>query len=127
MRGNGAGDGEVDHAGLDHRATVGEVNLDDTVQPAGADHHRRVERQAAAAEARAGAARHERHAVAVQDAHDRRRLLRGTRQHHRIRHLLGHRPAVALVDARLARPGDQRVVADDVGQRVEHLLGEHEL
>ena len=53
----------VDHARLDHGATVARVHLKDAVHTRGGDHHPAAACDGAAAEPRARAARHHRHAV----------------------------------------------------------------
>ena len=56
---HGVRDPLVHHAGLGDDATIGAVDRLDAIQPAGADHHRRSDRQRASREPGAGATRNE--------------------------------------------------------------------
>ena len=91
------GDADVGHPGLHHGAAVGIVDVEDAVHPHQPDHHRIRQRQRAAGQRGAGAARHHAHAVGVAEAHDGGDLLGGLRQHHGERHLAVGGQAVGLV------------------------------
>ena len=69
VRGGGARDVRVDHARLDDRDALVGVEPQDPVEPVEADHDAALDRQRAARQARAAAARHERDALAVAGAH----------------------------------------------------------
>ncbi len=100
------GDAGIGDAGLHHGEAVGVVDLEDAVHPHHADHHGIGERQRAAGQAGAGAARDHPHPLLVQQAQDRGDLLGGFRQHDGERRLaIGGEP-VGLVGAQPDRIGD---------------------
>ncbi len=105
--GDRLGDADIGHARLHHRAAVGVVDIEDAVHPHHPDHHRIGERQRAARQRGAGAARHHADAVLVAEAQHGGDLLGGLRQHDRERHLAIGGQAVGLVGLEADRIGDQ--------------------
>ncbi|MCY1299468.1 hypothetical protein D9M70_489960 [compost metagenome] len=91
------GDGQVAHARLDAGKAAGGVHLDDPVE---ARHHQQdafLQRQGAAGQAGAGAARHHRHLAGMAQPEQRLDLLDALGQHHQQRHGAVGGEAVALV------------------------------
>ena len=60
----------VHDAGLDDGIAVAEIDFENLLHPREHDHHAAADRHAAAGQARAGPARHERHGVLVAQPHD---------------------------------------------------------
>ena len=77
-----AGDVRIDDARLDDDARVGNVHFEDAVHARQADDDAALDRQRAAAQARARAARDKGKPVAVADAHDGLHLIRRAGQDH---------------------------------------------
>ena len=73
----------VDHARLDDGVAVAEVDFEDPLHPRQRDHHAAADRQAAAGQAGARPARHERHVVFVAQLDDRDDLLGRCRERRR--------------------------------------------
>ena len=82
VAGDALGDAGIDDAGLDHHARIGDIDFENAIHARQADDNAVRDRQRSAAEARAGAARHERNPFAMADAHHGLHLLGGSRQHH---------------------------------------------
>ena len=115
-------DGEVGDAGLDHCDTVLEIDLADAVELGHAEKHAVAERQSAARQRGAGAARHHLDAVRVAIGQHAGDLCRRRRQHHHHRELtIGGKP-VRLVRAHLALGRDHAFARDDRAQRVDDFL-----
>ena len=123
------GDAEVGHAGLGDDAAVLEVDLEDPVEFAQPQHDAVGERQGAARERGAGAARHDLDALLVAQGQDRRDLLRGARQHDRHRQRAIGGQAVALVGAQLVLRRDHALARHDLAQLCDDriALGERGL
>ena len=113
---DGVGHPQVHDARLRDEAPVADVDRLDADQAARADHDRRADRQRAAGEAGAGAARHERDPLLGEHAHHRRDLGRGARQHDELGRGALEGVAVALVDDEALGTIDDAVVADDRAQ-----------
>ena len=122
MRRDALGDVKIDHARLDHDARVGEIDIEDAVEPTQADHDPARDWQRAAAQAGARAARHERNPLAVADAYDALDFGGRGGQHDGGGQYPKVGQAVALVGMELARLGDQALAADDRAQFVDDLL-----
>ena len=126
---HGMGDGEVGDARLRHDAAVVDVDLKDPPEPAHAQQHAVGQRQRAARQGGAGAARHHLDAVAAAVAQHLGHLGGGFRQHdhHRQGAVGGQR--VALVDPPLrfgvghAFAGhDAAECGDDLAASYQHVL-----
>ena len=102
----------VDDARLDDGVAVAEIDLENLPHPREDDHHAAADRQAAAGQARARAARHERHAVLVAQLHDRGDFGRRLRKDGHVRAVLFDDERVALV----RRPGRNGRPARDRGR-----------
>ena len=97
----------VEHARLDHGELVGLGDLEDAVHARHVEHDRAGARDGAARESGAGAARHDRRARGVGDAHHRLHLGDGCRVHDRERSG-GAAPSGAVLARRLERSGIDR-------------------
>ena len=69
-------DPQIHHAGLGHDIAVEQVDMDNFVEAAGADHDRRFDRQAAPAEAGPGSARNKGDLFFVEEFDDRGHFFR---------------------------------------------------
>src|SRR5690606_30275600 len=111
---------QVDQSGLDHRVAVLEVDVLDLPHTVQVDDEAIDERSRSAAEPRPRPARHEGQAVAAAPVDDEESLIPRLEEHDRERRVLVEREAVALVDAELARVGDQAIGRDprfELGER----------
>ncbi len=122
---------EIGDAGLDHGDAIVEIDLADAVELGEPEQHAIAERQRAAGQRRAGAARHNLDAFAMAIAEHGGDLRGGLRQHHNHRQLaIGGEP-IALVrphglfgrDDALARH-DAPERRHDVGTALEHRIVE---
>ena len=106
-------DGEVGDAGLGHHHAVVEIDLADALEFAEAQQHGVGQRQRAAGQRGAGAARHHLDALLEAIFQHLRDLLGGVRQHHHHRRLaIGHQ-AIGFV-------------RDHLGGTVDHALARHD-
>ena len=90
-------DGQIGHAGLGHHGAVVEIDLADALEFAQAQQHRIGQRQRAAGQRGAGAARHHLDALLEAIFQNLRNLFGGVRQHHDHRRLAIRHQAVGLV------------------------------
>ena len=119
---DGVGDAEIGDAGLRDDDAVRIVDRQDAVEAAHDQQHRILERQRAARQRRAGAARHHADVAVAAVFQDARDLRHGLRQHHHQRQLaIGGEPVALegahagdLVDDALARHDDAHI-RDDLG------------
>ena len=110
-------DGEIGDAGLGHHHAVVEIDLADALEFAEAQQHAVGERQRAAGQRGAGAARHHLDALLEAIFQDLRDLFGGVRQHHDHRRLaIGHQ-AVGLVRQHFGRAVDHALARHDRAQR----------
>ena len=115
-------DGEIGDAGLGDDDAVVEIDLADALELAEPQQHAVGERQRAAGQRGAGAARHHLDALRMAVFQDLRDLFGGIRQHHDHRRLaIGGQP-VGLVGAHLGRAVDHALARHDRAQR-RHDLG----
>ena len=106
---DGFRDGEILHAGLHARAAILEIHLQYAVELGHAEQNAVLERQRAAGERGAGAARHQLHIHLLRQRHDRAHL------RHRLRQSDDERQR-AIHDERVAFIGAARgLVGDDIG------------
>src|SRR5437667_454761 len=110
---------EVDQPWLDRRTAVRKVDLEDPVHPVQTDHHAAERGCGAADEARARAARDDRHALTVAEVHDRHDLGRALRQGDGVGDALVEGVHVALVDEPALRRHDEAVGAEEAPELVE--------
>ena len=120
-----AGDVEVGHAGLDHHAPIGQLDLEHAAHAAEHDQHALGHRQRAAGQAGARAARHERHVRRVAGAHDVPNRLGARGQHDDARRDRVLQQAVGLVRAPLALAGHHAVLAAGAAQLGQERGGHH--
>ena len=99
------GDPTVDHPRLHGDAAVGQVDLQHLSHPGGGDHQGRGFGHGTAGEARAAAAGHEGHPLAMAEAKQGRHLVGGFRQHHQGRFPAVQGEAVAVVSQQLLAGG----------------------
>ena len=110
-------DGEIGDAGLGHHHAVVEIDLADALELAEPQQHAVGQRQRAAGQRGAGAARHHLDALLEAVFQDLRDLLRGVRQHHDHRRLpIGHQ-AIGLVGQHFGRAVDHALARHDRAQR----------
>ena len=126
VRGGGLGDLEVVDAGLEHRAPVLDVDLEDAAQLLHRDHDAVGDGHRAAREAGARAARHERHPVLRAEPDRARDLLGVAGEHDERRHLPEPGEAVALVAAQTHLIGDHAVLRQQIGELPDHLGFDHQ-
>ena len=107
---------EVGHARFDCHPLVRDVDAQDTIQARESDHEAAGHRQRPARESRAVSARHERHAFARAEPHDRLNLRGRGRQDDRRGRLAQVRQGVALVGEQLQRIVQHAFVAGDPPQ-----------
>ena len=119
-------DAEVGHARLRDHAAVLEVDLEDPVELAEPQHDPVGERQSAARERGAGAARHDLDPLGIAQAQDLGHLRGGLGQHDRHRHRAVGREAIALIGAQLVLGRDHPLARHDLPQAQHDLraLGE---
>ena len=91
----------VHDARLDHGVAIAQIHFQNVAHPREHDHHAAAHRQAAAGQARAGPARHKRHAVLVAELHDRRNFARRFRKHGHDRAVLFDHKRIALVNGQI--------------------------
>ena len=123
VRRDGAGHVEVRDAGLDDDALALEVDLEDAVHAGERDHDPVRDRQRAAGEPGAGAARDERHALAGAEANHGLHLLGRARAARRTPAGAPPGQSVALVRRQLLRLRDHVLGADRLAQVVHELGG----
>ena len=106
VRFRGRAELRVDDAGLDHRAPVVAVDVEDAVQPREHEQHGAFVRERTAGEPGAGAARHERHAERGEEPHHRDHLFASSGKNDEVRNPAVRRQTVHRVrealSARLA-------------------------
>jgi len=110
---HGVGDAEIGDARLRHHAAVGIVDLEDAAEAAHDQQHGVLQRQRAARQRGAGAARHDADAALVAIFEDAGNLGHGLRQHHHQGNLAVGGEAVGLEGAHF-------------GHRVDHALARHD-
>ena len=103
---HGVGYREVGDAGLRHHAAVGEIDVEDAVELAEAEQDAVGERERAARERGAGAARHHLQLMLAAITQHARHLLRVAGQDRQQRQLAIGRQAVGFIDAALVFVGD---------------------
>ena len=113
VRRGGGGEMQIDHAGLHDGAEVRGVDLDDAGHPRERHDDAALDGDRSAREARAGAARDDRHRVFVAEPREGRDIRRAFRQDHRVRRRRVDR-TVVLID-------------HEVGARAEHLRRSEEI
>ena len=114
--------GEIGDAGLHHRDAVVVVDLADAVELRHAEQHAVGQRQRAAGQRGAGAARHHLDAIVVAVAQHRGDLCGGLRQHHHHRQRLVGGEPVGFVGPHLALGGDHPLARHDRPQCRHDLL-----
>ncbi len=114
-------DMQVDHSRLDDHSLIRDIYRQDAIEPGEADYDAAWNRERAAAQTRAGAARNKRNTFPMTNTDDVLHLFAGPWQHYR----RGHDPkicqAVALVRPQLLGCADQAVMADDGRKFVQNL------
>jgi hypothetical protein len=118
---HGGGHRRVGHAGLDAHPPVVEVDLEDPLHPREHEQHAVLDRQRAAGEPGAGAARDERHLGPRARAHHVADLLGGAREHRRGGDRVVLQQAVGLVGPQLVLLRVHPLVADDPAQLAHEL------
>ena len=114
---DGLADREVGHPGLGHHHAIVEIDLADALEFAQPQQHAIGQRQRAAGQRGAGAARHHLDALLEAVFQDLRHLFGGVRQHHHHRRLaIGHQP-VGLVGQHFGRTVDHALARHDRAQR----------
>ena len=123
------GDAEIGDARLGDHAAVLEVDLQDAIELAQAQHDAVGERQGATRERGSRAPRHDLDPLRIAQLQDRGDLRRGARQDHRHRHRAIGGQAIALVGAQLVLIGDHALARNDRAQsRHDRIaLGERRL
>ena len=112
----------VDDAWLDERGLGGRIDLEDPAHASHLQSDAAANRDGAARQSGARAARHDRDAVARRDLHHIADLLRVRGQHDGV----GHRPLdrrVALEDAQVVGARDDVIPADHASQLFDDLWG----
>ena len=114
---------QVGHARLDDDALVVQVDVDDPPHPRQDDQHAVLHRKRAARQARARSARDRRHAGVVTRLDDAPHLVRIPGQHRGARHDRVLQQPVGLVRAQLVLVREDVLVAADLGQLGDQLVG----
>ena len=110
-------DGEIGHPGLGHHHAVVEIDLADALELAEAEQHAIGQRQRAAGQRGAGAARHHLDALLEAIFQNPRDLFGGVRKHHDHRRLaIGHQ-AIGFVREHFGRLVDHALARHDRAQR----------
>ena len=110
-------DGEIGDAGLGHHHAVVEIDLADALELAKPEQHAVGQRQRAAGQRGAGAARHHLDALLEAIFQDLRDLLGGVGQHHDHRRLAIRHQAIGLVGQHFGRAVDHALARHDRAQR----------
>ena len=119
VREDAGGDVEIDDAGFDDDAGVGEIDFENAVHAGEADDDAVFDGERAAAKAGAGAARDEGNFFAMAEAEDGLDLCGGCGEKDGLRHDAEIGEAVALVGVEFVGGGDEGVGADDVAELLE--------
>ena len=114
-----AGDVEIDDAGFDGNASVGNVHFENAVHASKAEDYPVFDWECAAAEAGAGTARDERKFFAVAETQDGLNLLGGGRKQDGAREDAKIREAIAFVGVAFFERRDETAITDDGTKFVE--------
>ena len=114
--------GQVAHARLDHRGARVLVDAHDAVHARGGDDDAVGDRQCAAGQAGAGAARHDRHLQLAADSENRQQLRLAVGQGHHHRQLTVGGQAIALVGTGVFRVGQHAAFRQRDAQGAGNLL-----
>ena len=114
-------DAGVDDAGFDDDALVGEIDFEDAREAREADNDAAFDGKRAAAEAGAGAARDESGSCGERRLDDGLHLFASRGDDDRAGHHAEVGEAVALVGAKLVRPGDESGLANNLPQFVDEM------
>ncbi len=113
---NRVSDAEIGDARLDDGAAIGEIDVEDAVELAETEEHAVGERQGAAGQRGAGAARHDLDAFLLAIAQDARNLIGGLGEDDDHRRLAIGGQAVAFIGAALRLGNDDALAGDDAAQ-----------